>query len=237
MLSFERSVRAEAYSNDEIAAIGRLLPHLRSACRLAQRLGMARAEGALDAFDAMRCAAVLIGRRGRAIRMNRRAEAAVGRDFSLRQGRVAVDDGPGNRLLEGHIAQCLLAGGSPWEYDPVPVVVPRRTRRPLLIRVTPIEGAARDVLQDAKAIASIVDPEQERNNPVGLLRRAYGLTEAEARVAVAIGRGSDLFEIAGRHGVSIETIRAQLKLAFAKTHTRRQGELAALVARLIDARS
>jgi DNA-binding CsgD family transcriptional regulator len=38
-------------------------------------------------------------------------------------------------------------------------------------------------------------------------------------------------EIAGRHGVSIGTVRTHLKSAFAKTGTTRQAELAILLSR------
>ena len=62
-----------------------------------------------------------------------------------------------------------------------------------------------------------------------LLRRAYGLTAAEARLALALDRGGTLVEIAARLGVSYETVRAQLKAAFTKTGTRKQRDLLALV--------
>lgn len=61
------------------------------------------------------------------------------------------------------------------------------------------------------------------------LWRLYALTPAEARVAVQIGRGRSPKEIAGAHGTSWHTVRAQLRGVFAKTETCTQSALARLV--------
>ena len=61
------------------------------------------------------------------------------------------------------------------------------------------------------------------------LAALYRLTAAEARVAVGIGRGLSPKEIAVAHGSSWHTVRAQLRLAFAKTETCTQSTLARLV--------
>lgn len=64
------------------------------------------------------------------------------------------------------------------------------------------------------------------------LRIAYGLTEAEARVARHIGMGCVPKEAAAALGTSWNTVRSQLRKVFAKTRTTSQSELARLVARL-----
>ena len=61
---------------------------------------------------------------------------------------------------------------------------------------------------------------------------AFGLTQAEAKLATQLGIGIGIDAAAVSLGVSRETARSQLKAVFAKTNTRRQAELAALVARL-----
>jgi AraC-like DNA-binding protein len=45
------------------------------------------------------------------------------------------------------------------------------------------------------------------------------LTQAEARVALAITRGESLDEIARARGVTVATVRTQLKSVFSKTRT------------------
>lgn len=53
----------------------------------------------------------------------------------------------------------------------------------------------------------------------------FGLTAAEARVAVQLAGGYSLAEIAETNGVNISTLRAQLRSVYAKTGTNKQAEL------------
>ncbi len=57
----------------------------------------------------------------------------------------------------------------------------------------------------------------------------FDLTPAEARVASALMTGADLASIAAQHGVSLGTVRAQLRAIYAKTGTHRQAQLVALL--------
>jgi len=59
----------------------------------------------------------------------------------------------------------------------------------------------------------------------------WGLTEAEARVAVRLAEGVALAKIAQEFSVSYSTVRSQLLSIFVKTQTRRQGELITLLLR------
>jgi DNA-binding CsgD family transcriptional regulator len=64
---------------------------------------------------------------------------------------------------------------------------------------------------------------------VQLLRDWYGLTPAEARVAVLLASGLSLDAIAERLGIGANTALTHLKSIFGKTDTRRQGELIRLL--------
>jgi DNA-binding CsgD family transcriptional regulator len=61
------------------------------------------------------------------------------------------------------------------------------------------------------------------------LRRRFGLSPQEARIANALREGGTLAEIAARMGIAYETARVHLKSAFAKTGSHNQRELLALV--------
>jgi DNA-binding CsgD family transcriptional regulator len=63
------------------------------------------------------------------------------------------------------------------------------------------------------------------------LRRLFGLTATEAKLAVEIGRGDTVAYIARAHRLRVATVRTHLAAIFAKTQTRRQAELAMLLAR------
>lgn len=59
--------------------------------------------------------------------------------------------------------------------------------------------------------------------------RCYGLTQAEAKLAVRLANGVSLEEAATHQGISIHTARSQLKAVFAKTGCKRQTELVAML--------
>ena len=61
------------------------------------------------------------------------------------------------------------------------------------------------------------------------LRQRFGLTEAEAEVARLLAQGVTLDGIAKTRGVSIGTVRLQLKSIFGKTDVHKQGQLVALL--------
>jgi len=63
-----------------------------------------------------------------------------------------------------------------------------------------------------------------------LMRQAFGLTRAEARVAEAVAEGLTTPEIAREHGVSPHTVRAQLDSTLARTGAHRGADLARIVA-------
>lgn len=101
--------------------------------------------------------------------------------------------------------------------------------RPLAFYRVPLaegSGRTRAALLILADFGSIPQP-----NPAAL-RRIFGLTAAEAKVAVQIGRGDTLSDIAHEQHVCIATVRSQLASVFAKTQTRRQTELAMLLARI-----
>lgn len=64
------------------------------------------------------------------------------------------------------------------------------------------------------------------------LAKIFGLTAAEGRLAVELGKGAPLAQIASTRNVSVATLRSQLASIFEKTQTSRQPELVALLSRL-----
>lgn len=66
------------------------------------------------------------------------------------------------------------------------------------------------------AIVFIVDPERGIRLDATQLQDLYGLTPAEARVAVRLPDGDDLAELACMLGVSINTVKTQIKRIYEK---------------------
>jgi DNA-binding CsgD family transcriptional regulator len=85
-------------------------------------------------------------------------------------------------------------------------------------------------LKDAAVLVFVVDPARRTSIPVAQMMDAYGLTQAEARVALTSSSGSTIDETARLLGLSPNTIKTHLRRVFAKTGTGRQAELARLIA-------
>ena len=67
------------------------------------------------------------------------------------------------------------------------------------------------------------------NNPIDLLRCHFGLTPAEARLALHLVAGETLRSAAVKLSISYETARTSLKNIFRKTGTCRQAELVIVI--------
>lgn len=79
------------------------------------------------------------------------------------------------------------------------------------------------------ALVMVCDPETMAELPVDNLRRLYGLTPAEARLAQALCNGKSLNAFSEEANHTIETVRWRLKQILAKTGTHRQSELVRLL--------
>ena len=84
-------------------------------------------------------------------------------------------------------------------------------------------------LGEAVAILFVADPEGSQISTTQVLEGLYDLTPAEAELLRLLAEGNSLEQVADQRGVTMNTARSQLKQVFAKTDTRRQGELVRLV--------
>lgn len=103
-------------------------------------------------------------------------------------------------------------------------------RRPLSITVAQLNGS-NGLFEIGKpcAIVLIADPEKQQTLPEDHLRLLYGLTKAEARLAVLLATGISLEQAAEQLAISRNTVRTELAHIFDKTNTRRQAELVRLL--------
>jgi DNA-binding CsgD family transcriptional regulator len=104
-------------------------------------------------------------------------------------------------------------------------------RRPLTLLIASKRSAHAGLHQSSSgAIVFISDPERASPVPSRLLQSAYGLTPMEAAVAIEIAHGDGLQSVAEKLGIGASTARTHLQHAFEKTGTRRQAQLAWLIA-------
>ena len=85
-------------------------------------------------------------------------------------------------------------------------------------------------LRGVAAMLFVVDPTAGSDVAGGLLRDAYGMTQAEVRVAISVASGLSIPETAGQLGLSRNTVKTHLAKVFALSGTNWQVDLARLIA-------
>ena len=82
---------------------------------------------------------------------------------------------------------------------------------------------------DPDFLVLVSDPDAPLALQPEALRRLYRLTPAESRLCAALANGDTLKSYAEAEGVSLETVRSQLKQAMVKTSTHKQAQLVRLL--------
>lgn len=80
-----------------------------------------------------------------------------------------------------------------------------------------------------RAIAFLTDSASSIRLNSNLLKSAYGLTEAEIKVAELVVNGDTLEEVAQQLGVSVNTVKTQLAQIYDKTNTHNRAKLVKLL--------
>jgi DNA-binding CsgD family transcriptional regulator len=83
-----------------------------------------------------------------------------------------------------------------------------------------------------KVLVMIADPNVQPKSRDQLLKGLFGLTPAEARVAMLLVAGLGPKEISEQMDTTQNTVRFQLKVVYRKTGVNRQSQLARLISML-----
>ena len=104
------------------------------------------------------------------------------------------------------------------------LVLGRRTGAPLVVDVLP-SLPARTVCFRRQAVLLLRERLAGGADRAPVLQELYGLTSAEAEVAMAMTQGAPVSDIAASRGVAPSTVRAQVKAILSKVGVGRQVEL------------
>ncbi|GGC59998.1 helix-turn-helix transcriptional regulator [Chelatococcus reniformis] len=230
--ALQRTVGQGPFVDDEVRALAGLSRRLSGPFALAQALGFGRADAALASFQASGTAVALLDRFAEVLGINEAARALLGRDLQISHKRLTSADRDATVALDRALQALLWAPGATVSMPPV--VLPRMDRRPLLAHPMRLPGLCVDMLAPCQAVVVIIDLEAHPRPSQAALRRSFGLTPAEARLAAQVASGQAPAVAADALGVSYETVRNQLKAIFAKTDTHRQAELVALLAQFLN---
>lgn len=229
--------RDESFPTAErVELVNALVPHLQQALRTENHLAdlQREADDVAGAVDGIRHAVLVVGPNSTVFHLNSAAETMIfGADgLTVRAGRLRAGPVAVNSELHRCVAAALglVEGGARSGNS---ILCPRISgRRPYVVHIAPFTSHESGC--DApRALILVIDPESRIDPPPAMLRRLFGLTNAEADIACRVARGQGLAPISDELSLSAATVKTHLQHIFDKTDTHRQAELVRLLISLI----
>ena len=234
-LAVLRTKKGQPTSEQDRAVMARVAPHAQAAVRLRVALERQGARLVAGAFEAMSAAAFLCDA---ACRVTAHTAAA---DRLLDQGRLRLS---GGQLACQIAAETIALQQAIWRFaairpgDPLPgfmtLLLPGRPgETPLIAEIARLPDDGLTIGAGARVLVLLRARQTGDPRFVEVLVAAYGLSRAEADVALRLLDAQCRDSIAAARGVSIATVRAQIKAIFAKIGVNREAELISQLAPLI----
>lgn len=226
-----RGARRGPFTLEEAEHLALVGPRLAPILSMAEKFATFQVNSTLWGLEQARCPAFAIGMRGQVTNMNRLAEGLLGAGLQISAKKLACEHGPSNLSLQQLVANSLVSPkGDSVVADPIVIYGNGEPR--YLVEAVPITAMLSGFFSAARLLL-LVNPLKASADPgETLLRQAFGLSRAEARLARTLALGHDLQEAAELLGIKMPTVKSQLSAVFWKTNTRRQAELIGLVTRL-----
>lgn len=207
-----------------------LAPHLRQVLHLGRTTAMQKHTNvnALKAAERNFMPFLLVDGLGHSLYQCSRASALLERlpGIDLEQGRLRFRNGRQGALFSQALNTTVT---SPEHPQKILVLALEGRHTPVRMLLSPmLPGQPSDPLWPDSPVVAVYlqDPQMHLDVDHELLARLFGLTRAEARVAASIALGADSRDLAERKGVSVQTVRTQLKSAMQKMGVRRQVQMA-----------
>jgi DNA-binding CsgD family transcriptional regulator len=232
----------DAFERDAAALFALVAPHLVRAISVQRRWWHIKLneELALSEWARQSKGVVLVDARAHVIYANSYARVVLdARDgLLIDAGALSASDlgtaSALSRLIAGCASRGLRDGGPGGTLR-----VGRTGCAPLSVVVAPFPNRERQAeprwlgLAWPTAILIITDPRRERRHHRDRLRQRFGLTPAEAELALEIARGKGRQAAARRLNITLGTARTHLERIFSKAGVHRQAELVGLVAAIM----
>jgi DNA-binding CsgD family transcriptional regulator len=235
VLNINRRRKHGSFDASDLEIAARYHPHFIRAFELGRKLAEQRTvdDDLAPLFSGSLHGLIVVTADAAVLHANPAAESMLG-DWSglrVRVGRLTSDRADARRALTCMIATAASADDNGRSGGSMAVAV-AGARAPLSITVTPLSGPGHPVFRNAcRALVCLTDPARAIPVPEARLRALFGLTGAEARVALALVDGGDLPTAAARLGIAVNTAAVHLARIYDKTGVNRQIALTNLILR------
>jgi DNA-binding CsgD family transcriptional regulator len=169
-------------------------------------------------LDRIGCGYLVLNRERKVVEWNAAAQTTLERQGG--PAATASELSSALRRLIANVPAHFLPGSLSW------VVIRSSADRPVILNEKGV------IAPDGTSIVALLDRESRSGPNPQTLQKMFGLTSAETNLALRLAQGDAPLEIARSWRLSRTTIRSQLASLFAKTETRRQAELVALLGRI-----
>ena len=229
-------VRGKEFSTTSLRFLAEIAPHIRSAVRLHRRLGQAEAQDACnrELLERIFAGVFLLDGKGRVRYMNRAAEELInlGGRLGVRCDRLYCREAKDDQALQHAIQRALELSATGTGLPPPAVSIGDHAKAlPTLARAIPLPGGGHAGFAEPEARCLVIVSTGDDSQPgvTHLLTRTFGLTKAEARIAVAVASGQDLTDVAAEFEITTGTLRTHLKRIYSKVGVNGRAGLFAIV--------
>ena len=236
-LGLHRGKEAGNFDQISFELVDDLLPHLQRAIRIQQeftRLRM-REKALTEGLSRLALGVVLLDENGYPIYVNPVAQ-------SIFESHPAIEITPKginayqreqNKSLRKTIVDISTNGVKGYKTSGVTFGLKHPEKiLPLTVMLSPYAGLDLDiheVASEARVLMYLSDPDASAAISTDSLQQLYGLSDAEATIAIAIANGFTLEQITETNHVTENTVKTQLKSVFRKTNSNRQVDLVRLL--------
>lgn len=230
-LRLSRAPGGPPFTPGERRWVEKIVPHLRQALELYQKLESSRSEKAvmLDATEQFAVGTILLDADFNVLKLNEVAASILAEDDGLSM--------TGGRITLAHVAQdkefrVLLEDVRAGQNPPRRLfTIERMSDRPELtavVQLVPVHSFMQSASNPVVAIF-LTDPARSRVIEGAVVSKLFSLTPTEGNIAAGLANGLSVSELAQRMGISENTGRAHLRSIFPKIGIKRQTQLVNII--------
>lgn len=235
-LAVLRSHKQGHITDQERQVFATLAPHVRAAVRTQLALEGNGAALLVGAMDSLTIPAFVCDRNGLVRALTSHAEALVHGDHGLKLtlGRLRAINPLDEARLKKAIDSAVRGGaiGGPSSLHTVVIQSGASGVPALVLDIVALPARQFEFSFTPRVLVVVRNERNQKDTRLTVLQMTYALTKAETEIALHISHGQSPEAIASLRGVSVGTVRVQIKSIFAKLGVSRQAELVAKLSRL-----
>lgn len=230
-LRLSRAPGGPPFTPEECLWVEKIIPHLRQALELYQKLQSSSSERAvmLDATEQFAIGTILLDADFNVLKLNEVAASILAEADGLKISgqRIVLSQPARNKEFRALLAEVRMAPTATRRL----FTIERLSGRPeitAVIQPVPVHTFMHSALTPVLAIF-LTDPSRSRVIEGAVVSKLFGLTPTEGNIAAALANGLSVSDVAQQLGIAENTVRAHLRSIFPKIGIKRQTQLVNII--------